>query len=411
MKIRLLLMISLFSISLLSADEFVEDGTTTLGGYGEMHYDMEANDGDGKLDFHRFIFYIKHQFNANWSLMSEIEIEHNMVGSQSALDGFEGGYVAMEQAYLQYQSDNNWGFRGGVLLIPAGITNEFHEPPTFMSVERPEYNKYIIPTTWFDNGFAFYGNMGDVNWNFTMTGDLDGGSIGDGIRSARMKGQYSKTTDWTKTLQLSWTGIDGLKLGGSFTMNDAPVADTEAADGFWSQEIIGGCSDVDGAVAIGNQVDCEAVVGNTWVDPEVDATWNDAVLASENDPIGVVLNEFNATYSKNNIYSRLEYGSIDYTDNSAANSSSGYYLDLGYNIADLVGCDDSDLYLWTRMSSYNKDDDDDQTENNISLFGITYKPADNIAFKLEMGTHEKWDKETGAMKDNDVMRMGLGYMF
>ncbi|MAW75425.1 MAG: hypothetical protein CMG09_05835, partial [Candidatus Marinimicrobia bacterium] len=152
---------------------------------------------------------------------------------------------------------------------------------------------------------------------------------------------------------------------------------------------------------------------NSWSAPEVEAVWNNPVAYSrvENGSVGVVLNEFNATYSKNNIYTRLEYGSIDYTDNSSANSSSGYYLDLGYNIADLVGCDDSDLYLWTRMSSYNKDDDDDQTENNISLFGITYKPADNIAFKLEMGTHEKWDKETGAMKDNDVMRMGLGYMF
>ena len=38
------------------SDEFFEP-TTTIGGYGEMHYDMEANDGDGKLDFHRFIIY------------------------------------------------------------------------------------------------------------------------------------------------------------------------------------------------------------------------------------------------------------------------------------------------------------------------------------------------------------------
>ena len=375
MKIRLLLMISLFSISLLSADEFVEDGTTTLGGYGEMHYDMEANDGDGKLDFHRFIFYIKHQFNANWSLMSEVEIEHNMVGSQAALDGAEGGYVAMEQAYLQYQSDNNWGFRGGVLLIPAGVTNEFHEPPTFMSVERPEYNKYVIPTTWFENGFAFYGNMGDVNWNFTMTGDMDGDEIGDGIRSARKKGHYSKTSDWTKTVQLSWAGMEGLKVGGSVTMNDAPTTITYDDD-------------------------------NNPLTPEV--AWG---------PIGFTLTEVNATWSKNNMYARLENGKIDYDNNPSAESTSGYYLDLGYNIADLVGCDDKDLYVWTRTSSYNKDDDDVTTENNISLFGVTFKPADNIAFKLEMGTHEKWDDFdddplTAKTKgDVDVMRMGLGYMF
>ena len=330
------------------ADEFFEP-KTSLGGYGEMHYDMEANDGDGKLDFHRFIFYIKHQFSPEWSMMSEIEVEHNMVGSEEAL-GYEGGYLAMEQAHLNYWN-GNWGWKGGVLLVPAGITNEYHEPPTFMSVERPEYSKYIIPTTWFDNGFAFYGAMGDFNWNLTMTGDLDGDAISNGIRSARMKGHYSKASSWTKTLQFSWAGMEGLKLGGSMTMNDAPRADD----------------------AEGNAVD----------------------------PVGVSLTEFNGTYSANNIYARMEYGMIDYTNNpDAIESSSGYYLDLGYDIANLIGCDDdTNLYLWMRNSAYSRNDNDDPKE--ISLFGVTYKPMNNISFKFE----------TGTSGDDDVMRVGLGYMF
>ena len=341
----------------ISADEFFEP-TTSIGGYGEMHYDMEANDGDGKLDFHRFIIYYKHQFTPEWSMMSEIEVEHNMVGSEEAL-GYEGGYLAMEQAHLNYWN-GNWGFRGGVLLVPAGIINEYHEPPTFMSVERPEYNKYIIPTTWFDNGFAFYGAMGDFNWNVTMTGDLDGDDISHSkaLRSAREKGHYSMTSSWTKTLQGSWTGMEGLKVGGSMTMNDAPKDD-----------------------------------GTT---------------------VGVNLTEFNATYSANNMYARMEYGMIDYTDGPtsdngtpddasddfALESSSGYYLDLGYDIAGLVGCgDDSNLYLWMRNSAYNTSDTGDDTE--ISLFGVTYKPANNISFKFE----------TGTKNDDDIMRMGIGYMF
>jgi hypothetical protein len=363
MKKMLLLIISLF-VSVSFADEFVTS-STTVGGYGELHYDMEANNGDGKLDFHRFILYVKHVFNDKWSLMSEIEIEHNMVYSTGS-----GGYLAMEQAHLNYW-DDNWGFKGGVLLVPAGITNEYHEPPTFMSVERPEYNKYIIPTTWFDNGFAFYGNMGDFNWNFTMTGDLDGNNVADGFRDARKKGVYSKTTDWTKTVQMSWTGMEGLKVGGSMTMNDAPFYD-----------------------ANGNQTGT----------------------------VGINLTEINATYSKNNLYTRLEYGSIAYSNNWAAKnndgdyvqfnestcdgdagcveieSSSGYYLDLGYNIANLVKCD-GDLYVWTRTSAYNKDDMGDDTE--ISLFGVTFKPANNIAIKFE----------AGSKGDDDIMRMGLGYMF
>ena len=372
-KMKKLLTILSMTCLCLFADEFVES-STTVGGYGEMHYDMKANQDDGKLDFHRFIFYIKHQFNSQWSMMSEIEVEHNMVYSCYEDDNGdcidEGGYLAMEQAHLNYWN-GKWGWKGGVLLVPAGITNEYHEPPTFMSVERPEYNKHIIPTTWFDNGFAFYGNTGDFNWNWTMVGDLNGDDIGEGIRNARAKGVYSTAASWTKTLQGSWTGMDGLKLGGSITMNDAPA--TPLAD-------TGDCGT--GAEACNNEITRDAV--------------------------GVSLTEFNATYSKNNMYARLEHGTISYSDNlhqtAATNglteveSSSGYYLDLGYNLANMIGCD-GDLYLWTRTSSYNKNDDDDAKD--ISLFGITYKPLDNISFKFE----------TGEAGDSDVMRMGIGYMF
>ena len=363
-----ILLITLSLCAFICADEFVES-SSSFGGYGEMHYDMEGNDGDGKLDFHRFIIYYKHQFDGEWSMMSEVEIEHNMVGSSEAL-GYKGGYVALEQAFLNYWN-GDWGFKGGVLLVPAGITNEYHEPPTFMSVERPEYNKYIIPSTWFDNGFSFYGSMGDINWNYTMVGDLNGNDIGEGIRNGRMKGFGSSTSSWTKTLQASWMGMEGLKVGGSLTMNDAP------------------------ADAIADSGDCGAGT-------------EDCNNAITRDAVGVNLFEVNATYSKDNMYARLEYGSIDYTDNlhqtamttglTEVSSSSGYYLDLGYNVADMMDCD-GDLYVWTRTSSYSKNDDG--SAKDISLFGVTFKPTTNVAIKFE----------TGEAGDSDVMRMGLGYMF
>ena len=364
-----ILVLTLSLATFICADEFIEDGSTTIGGYGEMHWDMEngkrSGYPDNNMDFHRFIFYIKHQFNTEWSLMSEIEIEHNMVGSYyedcdtvydpvagtntetcsegGALgDNGKGAYVAMEQAHLNYWN-GKWGFKGGVVLVPSGIINEYHEPPTFMSVERPEYHSKIIPTTWFDNGFQFYTKMGDVNLMYSMVGDLDGDDIlGDGLKPARRKGQYSNTESWTKTIKADWSGMPGLKVGGSVTMNDAPKSDGTS--------------------------------------------------------VGVTLTEINATYAANNMYARFENGNISYTDNSAAESASGYYLDLGYDLADLVGCGEN-LYVWTRMSSYNTDDIGD--DNEISLFGVTYKPTENISFKLETG-----DKD-GA----DIMRMGLGYMF
>tara|TARA_B100000700_G_C14863902_1_gene769966 strand:- start:654 stop:1085 length:432 start_codon:yes stop_codon:yes gene_type:complete len=142
---------------------------------------------------------------------------------------------------------------------------------------------------------------------------------------------------------------------------------------------------------------------------------NDAPVSDDHvnggEAIGVNLTEFNATYAANNLYARMEYGMISYTNNwhdttddgmadLEVESSSGYYLDLGYDIASLIGCgEDSNLYLWMRTSAYNKDDNDDPTE--ISLFGVMYKPMNNISFKFETGTKD----------DDDIMRVGLGYMF
>ena len=45
MKKMLLLISSLF-FAISFADEFVEDGTTTIGGYGELHLDMENENMD-----------------------------------------------------------------------------------------------------------------------------------------------------------------------------------------------------------------------------------------------------------------------------------------------------------------------------------------------------------------------------
>ena len=125
-----------------------------------------------EMDFHRFVLILGHTWDDRWSFKSEIELEHNVAG------GSHDGLVELEQAYINYHGDS-WGFKGGVVLAPVGIINPYHEPPTFLSVERPEYAKHIIPTTWFGNGFSFYGNIGDIGLEFAMLEDLNGKNILD----------------------------------------------------------------------------------------------------------------------------------------------------------------------------------------------------------------------------------------
>ena len=203
MKIRLMVIMAVFSLN--AQDEFFQP-TKSIGGYGELHYNSNIQ-GDinatKKLDFHRFIIYYAASFTEAWSFFSEMELEHNFVN-----DG--EGELELEQAFVEFRSDKG-GFKVGVILPTAGLLNEYHEPPLFLSVERPEYSKYVIPTTWFANGFSFnYKLMDGLKLRVALLEDLNGEGVGAGFRSARGKGYKTTAYDWTKNFSAEYTGLLGL---------------------------------------------------------------------------------------------------------------------------------------------------------------------------------------------------------
>ena len=344
MKKMLLLIISLF-ISILFPNKPL-DSNSNLGAYGELHWNTKKQ----KMDFHRFVVFLGHTWDTQWSFKSEVQLKHNVAGNSY------DGIVELQQGYINYTGDS-WGFKGGVVIAPVGIINPYHEPPTFLSVERPLYATEIVPTTWFGNGFSFYGNIGDISLEFTMLEDLNGGEIynNGNIRSIKYgqnKGSNATATDilGTKIIGLSWTGLDGFRIGGSYAINNAPL-DTD-----------------DVGEAMGT--------------------------------LGITLMELNAMYSKNNIHTVFEYGMGDFSHTSTSWTNSGYYLDIGYNLG---GVFDMDFVLmpWIRTSSYSIND----TTTDILLYGLTYKPISSISFKVDMGTNKTSNIES------NILSIGLGYMF
>ena len=119
----------------------------SIAGYGEAVYNAFANvkeDGSAagqknQIDFLRQIIYVGFRFN-DWILLNtEIEFEHAKAG-----DG-QPGQVAVEFGYIDLQFQPAFNLRTGMVLIPVGIINEFHEPTTFQGALRPETERFIIP--------------------------------------------------------------------------------------------------------------------------------------------------------------------------------------------------------------------------------------------------------------------------
>lgn len=188
-------------------DDAAAPSHTTLGGYGEMHYN--ALDSKSEIDFHRFVLFVGHAFDDDIRLFSELEVEHSIAGEGQA------GEVELEQAYIEFDIDATTRLKAGLFLVPIGLINETHEPTTFYGVERNPVESNIIPSTWWEGGAAISGALSDsgVSYDFALHSGLNMGPTFS-VRSGRQKVSEAVAEDLALTARLRWQG-NGIELGGS----------------------------------------------------------------------------------------------------------------------------------------------------------------------------------------------------
>jgi len=179
---------------------------TQIGGYGELHYNNL--DSKKEIDFHRFVLFFGHQFTDRLRLWSELELEHTVSGDD------QNGDVQLEQAYIEYDLTANQHVKGGIFLLPVGILNETHEPPTFYGVERNPVERNIIPTTWWAGGVALNGEIAP-GWSYDL-GIHEGLKTSAGsnyaVRNGRQKTSEADANDLASTGRIKWTGVAGVEL-------------------------------------------------------------------------------------------------------------------------------------------------------------------------------------------------------
>src|SRR5207237_878077 len=70
------------------------------------------------------------------------------------------GEFEIEQAFLDYLVRRWFNVRAGLVIMPVGIVNMLHEPPTFHGVDCPETDTRLVPSTWREVGAGFFGAAG-----------------------------------------------------------------------------------------------------------------------------------------------------------------------------------------------------------------------------------------------------------
>lgn len=335
-----------------------------LGGYAEVHGNFYLNDdnnreSNAKLDVHRLVSFIGYKFNDRVTFVSEIEYEHVVE-------------LYVEQAFLDYKINDNISFQSGLMLIPMGIQNLYHEPNTFNGVERTNVDKYIVPTTWREVGAGVSGRLDDysINYQLMMVNgfngyDNNGGVFSgrSGLKSGRQKGAESYVTDFDVAGRVSYFGMLGWNLGASFYSGESETSDFGADS---------------------TQIDIQMT--------GVDARYNNGNFQAR------------AQYIVANLGNTQAYNTK--TSSDLGSVMTGYYLEAGYVV--LQGNSDNELILFARYENYNTHDDTEGFDANLeydrteTTVGLTFKVAHGAAFKMD------YQQLGNEVSDTDKKQVNVG---
>ena len=201
--------------SMLDRSSGLASGGTNIVGYGEVGYGKFRQSGNATADLQRFVFGFSHRFDERLTLHSEVEFEHAIVSKH------DEGEAEIEQVWLNYKMSDAVNFKGGLFLIPLGILNETHEPPTYYGVMRNQVETRIIPTTWRELGAGVHGIVSEgIRYDIGITTNFDSGKLDDpttGIRSAHQEGQLANARNLAVYGALNYRRPGLLVGGGVFT--------------------------------------------------------------------------------------------------------------------------------------------------------------------------------------------------
>ncbi len=312
----------------------------TIGGYAQIDYNEPDGSQVGKLDIHRLVLLFGYKFNDKVSFLTEVEYEHVVE-------------LYVEQAYIKYKATDKINVLAGLMLVPMGIQNEYHEPTTYHGVERTNVDNYIVPTSWRELGIGINGTLDNLSLKYQAylfngfksyasgAGFLKGSN---GLRSGRQKGAEAIVSSANFSGKLDYYGIPGLRLGLAGYFGDTQTDDT-------------------------------SIEGST---------------------VGVSMIGLDARYKYNNLELRSQYIHTDLTNTEEYNTltgkdlgskMTGFYAEVAYNL-NLKG--EEKLTPFLRYEKHNTHADTAGTLNankafdrDELIFGLGFKVADGAVFKVD----------------------------
>lgn len=382
LAVLLMLSFTAFSQTNTNADPFQnaadkmasDDRKLTIGGYAQIDFNQPIQEGtlqNGTFDIHRLVLLFGYKFTEKIQFITEIELEHVTE-------------IYVEQAFLEYKVKDWLKFRGGLMLIPMGIINEYHEPPTFNGVERPSLDTYIVPTTWREIGlgatgvirsaslkYQLYAVNGFLSYNGNPT--INGKN---GIRGGRQKGIEAISLVPNLAGKIEYYGVQGLNIGfsGYKGLSQSTLFDDVPSEGPERE-----------------QAD-SSVVGLTMIGLDARYQFKGLMLRGQ----------FNyGWFANSDVYDA-------FTGSDLGSSMAGFYLEAAYNVFSTSENIKSQLIPFFRYENYNTQNSVEGITRNEAYhrqeytFGVGWKPISGVALKAD------YQVFTNKASDDPISRVNLG---
>jgi hypothetical protein len=347
---------------------YYSDNPLSIGGYGEMYY-ANPKGSDDYANVYRFITYFGYKFSDNVILNAEIEYEHGA-------NAEDGGEVVIEFMYLDFLWKEEVNFRLGHLLVPMGMINLRHEPTLFNTVQRPEVEQILLPSTWHENGALLYGRFSDLGIEYTagvvnalnLNSDEKSGisSQNKWIRNGRQGASKKAPFDPAFVARVDYTGTTGLVVGGSV--------------------YYGGGSNL-------KDDPLNEVSGLTTTMFEAHASYE--------------IGPFNAS----GLYTQTTLEGAEKLSPEAVEKASGYYVNAAYNLGGLVGIDYT-LPVFAQYENYNPVQsrvdglNEEKYKTEKTTIGLNFFPVDQAVIKVDYALRDEGTKER-----EEIFSLGLGFIF
>ncbi|MCI0613546.1 hypothetical protein L0244_11220 [bacterium] len=210
-------------LSLGASRVYTKEHGFSVGGYTELLYQKSSdttglgpNGSDLDITVPRAVVFLGFRINERLVINSEFRADRDIFDTDSA-------EASVDLAYLDYILNPAFTLRAGIVLVPMGLVNEFHQPNEYLGT-RPGFGDiFTLLNVWHALGFGFAGHKWGFDYRAYVISGLNAAKFNEfGMRDGR---EITSDTIGSPSVvyRIEYNFFPGGIFGGSYYLGNSGI--------------------------------------------------------------------------------------------------------------------------------------------------------------------------------------------